>query len=104
MSIRGLFGALAAIAGMGMATEAVALPIFQLQIKAGTYNSGAIIGTTGASGLVSHTVPNINGGGGNKFTSSGLKVQGAFNYINKVLYLSLDVPDITHTSSSPGTI
>ena len=104
MSVRGFFGAVAAIAVMGLATEAVALPTFQLQIKSGTYNSGPIIGSTGTSGLVSATVPNINGGAGNRFTSNDLKVQGAFTYQNNILYLSLDVPDITHTNAAPGTI
>jgi hypothetical protein len=99
-----LSGTVAAAAIVTFATQAVAVPAFQLQIKSGTYNSGAIAGSTGTSGLVASTVPNINGGSGNKFTSSGLSVQGSFAYVNNVLTLSLDVPDIKHTSATPGTI
>src|SRR5262249_37072140 len=57
-----------------------------------------------SAGAVSFTVPNFNGGGGNKFTSKNLVVQGAYNYTSNVLYVSLDVPDITHMSASGGKI
>jgi len=104
MRMKSLLGAVAAATIATFATQAIAVPAFQLRIKSGTYDSGAIAGTTGNSGLVVSTVPNINGGGGNKFTSSGLNVQGSFSYVNSVLSLSLDVPDIMHRSSSSGTI
>ena len=104
MMMKSLLGTVATAAIVTFATQAVAVPSFQLRIKSGTYDSGAIAGTTGTSGLVAATVPNINGGAGNRFTSMGLNVQGSFNYVNNVLYLSLDVPDIKHTNASPGTI
>jgi hypothetical protein len=87
---------------MGVATQASATPSFQLRITAGTYDSGAI--TTPGGGVVQSSV-SASGGSGNKFSSGGLFVQGSFNYDNAgTLYMSLDTPDITHTSSSPGTI
>jgi hypothetical protein len=89
---------------VGVATQASATPSFQLRIVAGTYDSGNIVGTTGSSGVVFGAVNNVNGGSGNKF-DSGLVVQGAFHYTgNGTLYMSLDVPDITHTSNTQGTI
>jgi hypothetical protein len=102
--MKSLFGTVAAAAIVTFATQAAAVPSFQLRIKSGTYDSGAIVGTTGTSGLVVATVPNINGGSGNKFTSEGLLVQGSFSYVANVLYFSLDVPDIKHTNASPGAI
>jgi hypothetical protein len=104
MRMKSLLGTVTAAALVAFATQAVATPSFQLRITSGTYNSGNIAGSTGTSGMVLATVPNINGGSGNKFTSNGLKVQGAFHYTNNVLYFSLDVPDITHTNSAPGKI
>ena len=104
MTLKALIGAGTTAAFLGIATEADAIATFQLQIKSGNFDSGVIFGTTGNSGLVSSEVPNFNGGNGNKFTSSHLLVQGSFNYVNNVLYLSLDVPDIKHTNASPGTI
>jgi hypothetical protein len=104
MRITSFLGTVAALTIATFATQAVAVPSFQLRIKSGTYDSGAIPGSTGTSGLVLSAVPNFDGGSGNKFTSNGLLVQGTFNYTNNVLYFSLDVPDITHKSSSPGTI
>src|SRR5579871_2068025 len=105
MSVKALLGTVMMAALVGVATQASATPSFQLRITSGTYDSGAIVGTTGTSGVASTTVNNITGGNGNKFTSSGLSVQGAFNYDQAgTLYMSLDVPDIKHNSSSPGTI
>jgi len=104
MTLKALIGAGTTAAFLGIATEADAIATFQLQIKSGNFDSGVIFGTTGNSGLVSSEVPNFNGGNGNKFTSSHLLVQGSFNYVNNVLYMSLDVPDITHTSNTQGKI
>src|SRR5689334_15292025 len=80
MSSKALLGTVMMAALVGVATEASATPQFQLQVTSGTYDSGALPGTTGNSGLVQFALPNINGGGGNKFTSNGLSIQGAFHY------------------------
>ena len=89
---------------IGVATQAEAVPSFPLRIVSGTSDT-TTVGSTGTSGIVQATVNNINGGGGNKFTSSLLNVQGAFNYDpNGTLYMSLDVPDIKHTSNTQGVI
>ena len=105
MTLKALIGTVTTAALVSLATEADAVATFQLQIHAGTFDSGVILGTTGASGLVQSTVNNVNGGSGNRFDSSGLNVQGAYHYDqNGTLYMSLDVPDITHTVSTQGKI
>jgi PEP-CTERM motif len=102
MSVKTLLGTVMMAALMGVATQASATPSFQLRIVSGTFDSGAI--TTPGGGVVQSAVA-VSGGGGNKFNSSGLFVQGAYNYDNAgTLYMSLDVPDITHKSSTPGSI
>jgi hypothetical protein len=101
--LKALFGTVTMAALIGLATQAEAVPSFQLRIVSGTYDSGAI--TTPGGGVVSSTVNSINGGGGYKFTSSGLSVQGSFSYDNAgTLYMSLDVPDIKHQSNTQATI
>jgi hypothetical protein len=104
MTLKALIGTVATAALVSFATEADAVATFQLQIHSGTYDSGVIFGTTGASGLVQSAVV-ANGGSGNRFSSNGLVVQGAYNYDAKgTLYMSLDVPDITHTIGTQGII
>jgi hypothetical protein len=95
----------ATIALLALATEAGAVATFQLQVTSGTYDSGVILGTTGTSGLVLFALPSINGTSGNKFSSTGLLIQGQYNYNTaNTLYMSLDVPDITHQSNTQGKI
>ena len=101
--MKALFGSVTMAALIGLASQAEAVPSFQLRIVSGTFDSGAI--TTPGGGVVASTVNNINGGGGNRFTSSGLLVQGSFSYDNAgTLYMSLDVPDINHTNNTQGSI
>jgi hypothetical protein len=101
MNLKALL-ATVAVAALGIATESQAVPSFQLRIVSGT--SDTTTGPTPAN-IVAATVPGINGGGGNKFTSSGLLVQGSFSYDpNGALNMSLDVPDIKHTSNTQGVI
>jgi hypothetical protein len=106
MSIKGLLATVTVAALVGFATQSQALPSFQLRIVSGTYDSNAI--TTPGGGVVSTTVANIDGGGGNKFTSAGLSVQGSYSIVPSLsgptLYMSLDVPDIRHNSNTAGVI
>ena len=87
---------------LGLATQADALPQFKLRIVSGTSDTTTVgvINPVDPSGSVATTV-NVNGGGGNRFSSSALVVQGAFDYLpDGTLYMSLDVPDIKHTTLS----
>ena len=103
MKTKALLATAAFAALVSLTTESQAVPSFQLRIVSGTFDSGAI--TTPGGGIVASTVNNINGGNGNRFTSSGLLVQGSFSYDNAgTLYMSLDVPDIKHTNNTQGSI
>jgi len=103
--MKALIGSVATVALLSLATEANAVATFQLQVTSGTYNSGVQFGSTGSSGTVLFVLPSINGGSGNKFSSTNLNIQGAYHYDpNGTLYMSLDVPDITHTSNTQGKI
>jgi len=106
MRKKSLFGTAVLAALLGWVSEASALPQFKLRIIAGTANVtfNGVIDPTDPSGTVLGAV-NLNGGGGNKFTSNGLVAQGYFDYLpDGTLYMSLDVPDIKHIKSTAGSI
>jgi hypothetical protein len=110
MTLKALIGSVATAALVSFATDADAVSTFQLQIHSGSYDSGVILGTTGLSGtvekaFVANGTVGLGAVPGDKFSSSNLKVQGAYNYDqNGTLYMSLDVPDITHQIGAQGTI
>ncbi len=104
MRKKSLFGTAVLAALLGWVSEASALPQFKLRIVSGTSDTtvNGVVNPIDPSGSVSTTV-NVNGGGGNRFSSGLLVVQGAFDYLpDNTLYMSLDVPDIKHTILAGG--
>lgn len=81
-----------------------ATPVFEMEVRSGTYNSGTIIGTiapNGMSGAVTAAGLNVSGGGGNSFTVGALS--GTFNLVPDIT-IDLSGNLITHISNNSGSI